>query len=106
MRVRKIIKFSKKDLKGLFCLEDFYKKLVPEMHDKDTKIKDVRQVRANEKTLDEVYDIFRQNIMISKDKRVSKLTEYGRKNVSAMDWLCYAPYTSNTAEDFTLEILW
>ena len=87
-------------------MEDFYKKLVPEMHDKDTKIKDVRQVRANEKTLGEVSNILRKNIMLSKDRRVAKLTEYGRETASAMDWLCYAPYTSDTAEDFTLEILW
>ena len=105
-KLRKVVKFAKKDLKGIFCLEDFYKKFVPEIYEEEKRIKDTRQIRANQKTLDELYDIMTDNILKSKDKRVSGYTARGRKTIIAMDWLCYSPYTSEKVEDFCLELRW
>lgn len=105
-KVRKVVRFTKKDLKGIFCLEDFYKKFVPEIYEEENKIKDLRQIKANQKTLDELYDIMTDNILKSKDKRVNGYSVRCRKSIIAMDWLCYSPYTSEKVEDFALEVVW
>ena len=103
----KIIKLEKEQLNGLICFEDLYKVLG--MYDYFYKnggfVKSVEQIKANEKTLDNIHKAFQENIVKSKDPRIKEYRKKQRLSMESWDFLCYSPMIDNTVPDMTIKLV-
>ena len=69
---------------------------------KESKL-DYSNIRANEKTIQKLYDLVKKNIL--EDKKKKFFTKKVKETACAMDFLMYSPYTDNTVEDDSIVIL-
>lgn len=69
---------------------------------KESKL-EYSNIRANEKTIQKLYDLVKENVLKSKKKKF--FTKKVKETACAMDFVMYSPYTDNTIEDDTIIIL-
>lgn len=69
---------------------------------KESKL-DYSNIRANEKTIQKLYDLVKENVLKSKNKKF--FTKKVKETACAMDFLMYSPYTDDTVEDDSIVIL-
>ena len=69
---------------------------------KESKL-EYSNIRANEKTIQKLYDLVKENVLKSKKKNF--LTEKVKETACAMDFLMYSPYTDSSIKDNTIIIL-
>lgn len=69
---------------------------------KESKL-EYSNIRANEKTIQKLYDLVKENVLKSKKKKF--FTKKVKETTCAMDFVMYSPYTDNTIEDDTIVIL-
>ena len=69
---------------------------------KESKL-DYSNIRANEKTIQKLYDLVKKNIL--EDKKKKFFTKKVKETACAMDFLMYSPYTDDTVKDNSIVIL-
>lgn len=101
----RLIKIDKDLVKDVSTMYEFYFAIGMKEHFKNG-IKNVKQIHANKKTVQYIHDLLMENSKHTKNKHLKAYRSESRKQLVAMDWLCYAPETDEKLEDYQIGLVY